>query len=408
MRRDTNTAAAFRLQREFTGPAGIIYLAWHGKMKDDRLYRSTLFTKWKRFVEQVILEHNLAGYSKLTLRGEWIRDDLYLCLSLPHEIEDFEEQLLELGSRIKTDWERRFRFHALSAELQPWLAELQLHAGISCLSGDEPEEDRWYDGIKRAIVHGQSASATERSLKRRALEHYIVCRAIRSVYQPIISLKNGEIYGYEALSRFPDKRWFEGPQQLFNFAAEEGLMYALDRLARERAIEGSMGLAAGQKLFINITAQIMEDPSFTPGMTLQLLERFGLSPSNVVFEITERTSIEDFGSAKKILDHYRKQDYQIAIDDAGAGYSSLQSIVELQPDFIKIDRSLISGIHRDPMKEHIVHTFTEMAAKMDISLVAEGIEEEEELAHMKAMGIQYAQGYFLGRPQQSLADSNPQ
>lgn len=400
VRRDTNTGAAFRLQTEFSGPTGIIYLAWHGKMKDIRDYRSTLHMKWKRFVEQAILEHNLGGYNSESLRGEWIRDDLYLCLSLPYEIEDLEEHLLELGCRIKKNWE--VRFNTLSKELQPWLSELNLHAGISILCEEAPEEVRWYDGIKRAIVHGQSPGATERSLKRRALEHYILGRTISSVYQPIISLKKGEVYGYEALSRFLDKRWFEGPQQLFDFAAEEGLTYTLDRLARERAIEGSSGLASGQKLFINITAQIMEDPSFTPGMTLQLLERFGLSPSNVVFEITERTSIEDFGSAKKILDHYRKQDYQIAIDDAGAGYSSLQSIVELKPDFIKIDRSLISGIHRDLMKEHIVHTFTEMAAKMDISLVAEGIEEEEELLHIKAMGIHYAQGYFLGRPQQTI------
>ncbi|MFC5649138.1 EAL domain-containing protein [Paenibacillus solisilvae] len=390
------------MQPEFSGSTGIIYLAWHGKMKDMGDYRSILHMNWKRFVEQAILEHNCSGRDEVCLSGQWIRNDLYLCLQLPHETEELEEQLLELGNRLKKDWGRRFRFISLSADLYPWLAGLKLHAGIALLSGEMSEEDRWYEGIKRAIVHGQSACSTERSLKRRALEQYIIGRTINSVYQPIISLKDSEVYGYEALSRFPDKRWFEGPQQLFDFAAKEGLMYPLDRLARERAIEGCSGLTAGQKLFINITAQIMEDPSFTPGKTLQLLERFGLSPSNVVFEITERTSIEDFGSAKKILNHYRKQGYQIAIDDAGAGYSSLQSIVELQPDFIKIDRSLISGIHLDPMKEHMVHTFTEMAAKMDTSLVAEGIEEEEELLHMKALGIPYAQGYFLGRPQQSV------
>jgi EAL domain-containing protein (putative c-di-GMP-specific phosphodiesterase class I) len=224
-------------------------------------------------------------------------------------------------------------------------------------------------------------------------------RSIFPVYQPIVSLKCGTAFGYEALSRFLDKRWFDGPQQLFAFAADEGMVYALDRLARERAIEGSTGLGMHQKLFINITAQIMNDPSFTPGQTLLLLERFGLSPHNVVFEITERSSFEDFGAAKKLLDHYRNQGYQIAIDDAGAGYSSLQSIVEIKPDFIKIDRSLIQGIHLEPMKQQIVRTFTEFAAKMDISLVAEGIEEEEELHQVRSMGVGYAQGFLLGKPQ---------
>ncbi|MBW7458637.1 EAL domain-containing protein, partial [Paenibacillus sepulcri] len=244
--------------------------------------------------------------------------------------------------------------------------------------------------------------ATERSLQRRAFEQLLHSRDIFPVYQPIYSLRSGDVYGYEALSRFPDKRWFEGPQQLFAYAAEEGMIYGLDRLARERAIEGSAGLASGQKLFINMTAQIMNDPSFTPGQTLYLLERFGLSPHNVVFEITERSSFEDFGAAKKMFDHYRNQGYQIAIDDAGAGYSSLQSIVELQPDFIKIDRSLIHGIHLNAMKEQIVHTFTEFAAKMGISIVAEGIEEQEELQHMRDMGVDYAQGYLLGRPQPAI------
>ncbi|BBH18965.1 hypothetical protein Back11_03100 [Paenibacillus baekrokdamisoli] len=403
MRRDIGIGAAFRLQPQHKGPLGIIYMAWHGKSKDLAAIRSQLHRRWKPFVEQAILEQNTTWQKALSLTCEWISDDVYLCIQLPQKRDELiEEQLLELGSLLKNDWERRFRFMMPSGEMQPELSELRLHAGVSFLTDEISDEHRWYEGIKQAIVHGQTHGATERSLKRRALEQYIQGQTLHSVYQPILSLKNDEIYGYEALSRFPDKRWFDGPQQLFDFAEEEGLMYALDRLARERAIEGSTGLANGQKLFINITAQIMEDASFTPGQTLLLLERYDLSPSNVVFEITERSSIEDFSSVKRMLDHYRKQGYQIAIDDAGAGYSSLQSIVELQPDYIKIDRSLISGIHRDPMKEHIVHTFTEMAAKMDISLVAEGIEEQAELLHLKAIGIHYAQGYLLGRPQPGI------
>lgn len=378
------------------GPTGIIYVAWHGKGKEREDVKAAIHNRWRRFAEEAISEQQEIVSGKMS--SVWMRDDLYICVQLPHEGPDFlEELLLELGNRFKEDWECRFMQAALGGRI----AELNLHTGISFVERLLPGcyDDLWYEGMKRAIIHGQSPSAPERSMRLRMFNQLIHGRQIYPVYQPIISLQNGTVYGYEALSRCPDNRWFTGPQPLFAFAAEEGMLYPLDRLARERAIEESAGLARGQKLFINITSQIIEDPSFTPGQTRGLLEQFGLSPHNVVFELTERSSIEDFGVAKKILDHYRNQGYQIAIDDAGAGYSSLQSIVELQPDFIKIDRSLIRGIHHDSMKEHIVQHFTELAAKMGISIVAEGIEEEEELSQMRAMGIDYAQGYLLGRPQ---------
>ncbi|UVI28485.1 EAL domain-containing protein [Paenibacillus spongiae] len=381
------------------GPTGIIYVAWHGRGKEREDVKSAIDAHWRHFVQEAIAKQRNAGVGHL--RSVWMKDDLYICLQLPYEgAEVLEEQLLELGSRFKDDWERRFMQTALGG----WIEELRLHTGISIVERLLPGryDELWYEGIKRAIIHGQSPSAPERSMRIKAFNHLIQSRLIYPVYQPIISLRNETVYGYEALLRCPDNRWFAGPQPLFAFAAEEGMLYTLDRLARERAIEESTGLADGQKLFINITSQIIDDPSFTPGQTRSLLEQFGLSPHHVVFELTERSSIEDFGAAKKILDHYRNQGYQIAIDDAGAGYSSLQSIVELQPDLIKIDRSLIRGIHLDPMKEHIVQHFTELAAKMGISIVAEGIEEEEELAQIRSMGIAYAQGYLLGKPQASI------
>lgn len=389
-------AAGSSLFSELNGPQGVIYLAWHGKALERDDIRSAIKWGWRDFAEQAIAgERNGALYGASCL---WLGEDLYVTLP----IADFqgicmEERLLELGFRIQQEWGSRFTAAALGGGE---LLDLRLHAGISVVEDDEAGQDGegWYKGMKRAIIHGQTAGAARRSLQRRALEEIINGRLITPVYQPIISLKNSGIYGYEALSRCPGNRWFNGPERLFSFADEEGMVYALDRLARERAIEGSAGLSSEQKLFINITAQIMNDPFFTPGQTLLLLEKYGLSTTNVVFEITERSSIEDFGAAKRTLGHYRNQGYQIAIDDAGAGYSSLQSIVELEPDYIKIDRSLIRDIHRDGMKEHIVQTFIDLAAKMGVSLVAEGIEAEAELLHMKAMGVHYAQGYFLGKP----------
>ncbi|MBO7744256.1 EAL domain-containing protein [Paenibacillus sp. MWE-103] len=382
--------------RTDSGGMGIIYFAWHGKAQERADVKGRIRATWRIFAERVLDEHEAAGLQETSRL--WMRDDLFVGYRLAQERrETQEERLLELSNDLRSDWETRF----MEAAFGEQVPELRLHTGVSFLDdGIASEEERLYDGFKRAIVHGQSRGAAERSLKRRALERILEERLIEPVYQPILALRPDAetLYGYEALSRLPGSRWFSGPIGLFDFADEEGLTYALDRLAREKAIEGCAGLASGRKLFINITAKIMNDPSFSPGQTLPMLQRYGLSPHHVVFEITERTSIEDFEAAKRILRHYRNQGYQIAIDDAGAGYSSLQSIVELKPDYIKIDRSLISGIHLEPMKTHLVQTFADLAAKMDIKVIAEGIEEKEELLHIRTLGVHYGQGYLLGRP----------
>jgi diguanylate cyclase (GGDEF)-like protein len=226
---------------------------------------------------------------------------------------------------------------------------------------------------------------------------------ISSVYQPIVSLQDGQVMGYEALTRGPVDGPFHSPLAMFQYAEQQGELYRLERLAREKAIQGSILEHGQQLLFINISSHVLEDPGFIPGKTLEILQKYGLRPSNVVFEITERSSIEDFTLAKKILAHYRTQGYRIAIDDAGAGYSSLQAIAELQPDFIKIDRSLIENIHSNKVKAYILETFVTFAQKMNISLIAEGIEQVEELAKLTQMGVHYAQGFLLGKPSTSIA-----
>lgn len=227
-------------------------------------------------------------------------------------------------------------------------------------------------------------------------------QSIFTVYQPIVSLSDGTILGYESLTRGPEHSPFHSPLELFQYAEQEGLLYRLDRLAREKAISGCAGLRREQRVFINIPSQVIHDPHFTPGRTLKLLEKCGLEPHNVVFEITERSSIDDFATAKKILQHYRSQGYQIAIDDAGAGYSSLQAIAELHPDFIKVDRSLIHNIHKDKIKEHMLELFVVFADKMNIRIIAEGIEHKDELNKLMQMGIHYGQGYLLARPDPAM------
>ncbi|MFF2888476.1 EAL domain-containing protein [Paenibacillus sp. NPDC057967] len=374
--------------------AGVIYLSW--QRSGDGLYQdkvARLREQWRTVAEQEM--PSVLRDVALKVEWCWQNDDLFLRAWLQGMERLWWESLLEQTA------------HASVCKLEPLMSAeyggtSQLNIGVAVLEYRGAQGDGgsiWYEAAKRAILHGQQEGDMKRHARRRALRSIMSEKAIYPVYQPIVSLAEGaDIFGYEALTRLHDNSVFRGPMELFRFAGEEGAVYSLDRIARERAIDGCLKLAPNQKLFINVMAQIMEDPSFSPGRTLSFLERQHLQPNQVVFEITERSSIEDYPAVKKALQHYRNQGYQIAIDDVGAGYSSLQSIVELRPDYLKVDRSIIHHIHQDDVKAHILHTLQEVGAKLGVPLIAEGIEQEEELAALARMGIPYAQGYHLGRP----------
>lgn len=224
-------------------------------------------------------------------------------------------------------------------------------------------------------------------------------KKIKVIFQPIVNLHNGEIFGYEGLTRGPKQSEFQSPIRLFEFAELHGSLYALEKIAREQAFHlGHSLIKQNEKIFININSQVIHDPDFTPGHTISLLAQYGLSPDNVVFEITERSAIQDYSAFKEVLNHYRDQGFKIAIDDAGAGYSSLQAISEIMPDYIKIDRSLISDIHENEIKVSILEAFVTFAKKMNSKIIAEGIEKIEELQKVIELGIDYGQGFYLSKP----------
>lgn len=232
-----------------------------------------------------------------------------------------------------------------------------------------------------------------------ALKQLLDTKNLRIVYQPLVSLHSGQIFGYEALSRGPERTPLANPVTLFSLAEAADLLLPLDNLSREKAIEGMAAFLPDQKLFLNISPEIIGAPSFTSGRTLKLLNNLNLTPNNVVFEITERTSIKDFSKFRRVLEHYRDQGFLVAVDDAGAGYSSLQSIAELHPDFIKIDMSLIKDVDKNPVKQALIETFVTFAQKINSELVAEGIETPEEFTTLMKIGIHYGQGFFLARPE---------
>jgi len=221
---------------------------------------------------------------------------------------------------------------------------------------------------------------------------------IHTLYQPIVNLLTGEIMGYEALSRGPEWSTLFSPMVLIHEAEIHGLAYELEFLMRKKAFQNLGNMEQNQKLFVNINPSFMKKENMELGRTQELLKEHNLSPRNIVFELTERTMINDYEVFNDVLNHYRKQHYKIAIDDVGAGYSGLRTIREVEPNYIKIDMELIRNIDQDSFKEALISAFLDFSLITNIQLIAEGIETEGELKKLIEMGVHYGQGYFLQRP----------
>lgn len=225
---------------------------------------------------------------------------------------------------------------------------------------------------------------------------------IRTVFQPIVSLRDGSPLGYEALSRGPDNTPFHNPETLFRLAGRCNMLWELERVCRNVAMESACRQEYAGKLFLNVNPNIMHDPAFQNGFTSECMTKYRINPRNIIFEITEKNAVTDIQGFKKAVEHYKNQNYEIAIDDAGAGYSGLTLISDIRPHFIKLDMQLIRGIDTDGLKRALVKGMYEFSEITNTLLIAEGIETLEELRVLVDIGIHYGQGYFIQRPSEVL------
>ncbi|MGR9014654.1 MAG: EAL domain-containing protein [Gammaproteobacteria bacterium] len=217
-------------------------------------------------------------------------------------------------------------------------------------------------------------------------------------FQPIVSLSQKKIMGYEALIRGPSNSPLHSPFNLFDTAERFDLNTKLEYICRELTIKRYAELNIKEKLFINVSPAVLLQPDFIKGETLKLLDQFGVDPRFVVIELTEHQPTDDFQLMLEAVTHYRKMGFEIAIDDLGAGYSGLRLWSELQPEYVKIDMHFIQGIHNDPVKLNFVRSIQNIAGSLNCNVIAEGIETEEEFKAVEQLGITHAQGYYFARP----------
>lgn len=221
---------------------------------------------------------------------------------------------------------------------------------------------------------------------------------IRVVAQPIMNLENGEVSGWEFLTRGPQNTPFHSPDDLFEYAHQAGILPKLEQLVFKKVFQEMTRRLLKETVFLNITAVSLGQRAFLDTLLLTLKDFPEVKPGQIVLEITERHKIQDYDHLSGLLREYRSLGFRFAVDDAGAGFSSLQSISEIIPDMIKIDRSLIRDIDTVAVKQVMLRTILYMAEHINCQVIAEGVERQEEAHVLFKHRVGMGQGFYFAKP----------
>ncbi|WP_420403465.1 EAL domain-containing protein [Nisaea sp.] len=221
-------------------------------------------------------------------------------------------------------------------------------------------------------------------------------------YQPIVDANATTAenpFALEGLLRMRDRDGNNiSPGYVFQLAEHAGLLFPLDIAARTSAVRRAAESGFRGRIFVNFNPSSIYDPAYCLRTTASAVADLGLKPADITFELTETHRIQDKDHLKGILAFYRQAGFKVALDDIGSGWSGLNLLHEMRPDFVKIDMDLVRNIDRDPLKQSIVGHLISIAREHNIEVIAEGIETEAEASLLRDAGANYLQGYLFARP----------
>ena len=225
-----------------------------------------------------------------------------------------------------------------------------------------------------------------------------------SFFQPIIDRATGSVHGHECLVRLQMDRNYNGGE-IIDAAVSRGRIHVFDSYVRQLSVRlAGLQHTPGSKVFINFMPSSIYDPAFCMKSTLETLSHTKMKPEDIVFEVVESESVADVTHLRKICAYYRERGFQFALDDVGTGSNSLQMACDLRPDYMKIDKSLISGVD-DPMYRATIQKMVDLASEFNIQVIAEGIETLESADTCTGLGITLMQGYYFARPAPAMVSS---
>jgi EAL domain-containing protein (putative c-di-GMP-specific phosphodiesterase class I) len=320
-------------------------------------------------------------------------DGFFILYELPPSGKGRLPSLEEETSRLRTSIGRRLRqsFEGQTADFITILG--------SSLTATDNARVRPSRHVVRTLQEAVKIVAQRQTSEKAelfaGLKGVIGRRQLRPAFQPVRHLPDGAIMGYEALIRGPQGTNLEPPTMLFAIAHENEMGVELETLCLETIFANIPRAVGERRLFVNASCMLLRHPIFLDERNLAGINR---SHGDVVVEISEKEMVRDYESFQGVLQAVRKAKMRIAIDDAGSGYSGLETILHLKPDYIKVADSLVRNIHNDPIKREIITSLAAIGHRIGAELIAEGVEVEAERKTLVDLDIAFGQGFLLGRP----------
>lgn len=255
---------------------------------------------------------------------------------------------------------------------------------------------------ERAERHDRllQADAERQAQIRRKVERLIAGDGLHVALQPIVDLDSRRVAGAEALARFSTSDGARLPtESSFLEAHAVGLGPELELAVIRLALGCEHRLPAGLYLALNVSPQLLESPELEETLAARPTER------TIVVELTEHQAVEDYGSLGEALRRLRAHGIRVAVDDVGSGFSSFRHVTRVNPDILKLDRTLVSGIDDDPVRQSLAAAIVNFARDVGATVVSEGIESHDELCCLKDLEVACGQGFYLGRPNLGPVDA---
>jgi EAL domain-containing protein (putative c-di-GMP-specific phosphodiesterase class I) len=289
-----------------------------------------------------------------------------------------------------------FRLERELFRIQPGAAEA-IRSLQSSLSESQRADVRVSRERGAALLAASTLDAFGRQLETEWFDKALRDDNYTIFFQPIVDTRGMNVFAHECLIRLFADRFYNGGE-IIQAAFARGSVHLFDSYARRLSIrKAGQQFIPGTKVFINFMPSSIYDPAFCMASALEEMARTSLKPQDIVFEVVESEEVQDVKHLQKICDYYRKEGFGFALDDVGTGSNSLQMVCDLKPDYIKLDKSLISRVS-DPMYKSAIGKVAEFAMQFGLSTIAEGIETADTCELLREMGISLMQGYYFGKP----------
>lgn len=326
---------------------------------------------------------------------------LYLAPPMIHTTREFLGYFEQMGLEYAEPYDGVFRVRFKRSELRRLCNDFLSNAGALELHDT------------KALVLAENERITVRHLTRMEPLESVVAKTqgewlfemlggdrVYSHFHPIVEAGDPEaVFAYECLARATTEDGKRlNPDTMFGIARKTDMLFNLDRACRLAAIRGCIEHGLDKTIFVNFTPGTIYNPEHCLQTTMQAIMQAGLSPEQVVFEVVESEEIADIDHLLNILNYYRDNGFRVALDDLGAGFSSLNLLTRLKPDFIKLDMELIRDVDSEPYKAVITENMIGMSHRLGVKTIAEGVETVGEWRWLLDKGADYIQGFLFAKP----------